>query len=418
LAKRFISLYYGSIGKRRALQALGAWVASCFIPAASSREALANAVRAQLGDGAVFALGSGRAALAACMKSAGLGAGDEVLLSSYTCLAVPTAVIAAGAKPVYADIDADTLNVDANVLSTAFSPRVRAIIVQHTLGKMAPVQAILGEARKRGVLVIEDCALAAGSSVAGQSAGTFGDAAVFSMELSKTLSCGWGGILLVRDRKLADEVERFYAALPEPGALSAARDLWQTAISAWCYQPSLYEWAGKYVLYFGFKCGLFRRSTPEPEFEGHVGPGFMKKMGGPQARLAMLQWRDFGMVAKACADHGRRLRELLKELRFPLPGAPGPGEISVAPRVSFLVRDRQAAQAYFMHRGIELGEWFDGPVSPVPQSPLFNYEPGRYPNAERIARSVVNLPCHSRITEADLSRMANLLREFVELRAA
>jgi hypothetical protein len=113
--------------------------------------------------------------------------------------------------------------------------------------------------------VIEDCALAAGSSVAGQSAGTFGDAAVFSMELSKTLSCGWGGILLVRDRKLADEVERLLRCLPEPARclrreISGRRQFRPGAISLPCTSGS-----ESTCCYLGFKCGLFPPIDSEPE---------------------------------------------------------------------------------------------------------------------------------------------------------
>jgi perosamine synthetase len=356
--------------------------------------------------------------LAACLQSAGIGPGDEVILSSYTCLAVPTAVIAAGATPTYMDIDPETLNVDAGALSAALSPRVRAIVVQHTLGKVAPIDAILTQARQRGLLVIEDCALAVGSSINGRPVGTFGDAAVFSMELSKTVSCGWGGILFVRNRALAQRMEALYATLPEPRAAQSARDAWQTAISAWCHQPSLYDLIGKYVLHLFFKIGLFRRSTPAAEFDGRIGQGFMLRMSGAAARLAALQWRDFERIAKACEGHARRLRSLLEELRVSSPGAPAPGEISITPRVSFLVRHRSEIHAYFLAQGIELGEWFDGPMSPVPSSPLFNYHRGSYPNAEQVARHVVNLPCHSRISDSDLAHIETVLREFASRQPA
>lgn len=388
-------------------------MASAFLSAVRRREALAQTVRVRFPHAVVFSLGSGRSALAACLKAAGLGPEDEVLLSSYTCLAVPTAVIAAGAKPVYIDINPETLNVEADAVNAALSPRVRAVVVQHTLGKVAPIQAIVEEARKRGVLVIEDCALSVGSSIDGRDVGTFGDAAIFSMELSKTLSCGWGGVLLVNDRELATAVRKYYATLPEPGRWSSTRDLWQTAISALCHQPVLYDTVGKYVLYLGFKIGLFRKSTPRAEFDGCISPGFMVKMAGAQTGLARLQWRDLGKVATACEEHAGELRQVLHELHLSTPGAPARGEVSIAPRVSFLVSNRQEASAYFRAKGIALGQWFDGPMSPMPSSPRFNYQPGGYPNAEKVAQSVVNLPCHSRITAADLDHMVTTLREFV-----
>ena len=114
------------------MQAIGAWLASLVIPVRVSRAALARTIRQYLGCEEVFLTGSGRGALALALRSAGIGVGDEVLLSSYTCLAVPTAVIATGATPVYSDIDLETLNVSVESTRAALSPRVRAIVVQHT----------------------------------------------------------------------------------------------------------------------------------------------------------------------------------------------------------------------------------------------------------------------------------------------
>ena len=418
MLNRYISLYYGSVGKLRALVAVADWLAGCFVPAAVRRGQLAQAVRAHLGNVDVFALGSARSALTACLKAAGVGAGDEVLVSAYTCLAVPTGVIAVGARPVYMDIDPGTLNVDAASVSAALSPRVKAIIVQHTLGKVAPIEVIVTEARRRGILVIEDCALSVGSSLEGRQVGTFGDAAIFSMELSKTLSCGWGGILVVNDGKLATAVTRLYHLLPERGVWASTRDLWQTVVSAWCYRPALYALPGKYILFLGFRSGLFRSSTPKPEYEGKVAADFMVRMAGPQAALASRQWRDLSAIAAACERNAQQLRAVLEELRMTHPGAPETREVSIAPRVSFLVNNRQEALAYFRAAGVELGSWFDGPMSPVPSAPVFNYKVGSFPNAEGVARGIVNLPCHSRIDAADLARITTTLRDFVRERLA
>jgi perosamine synthetase len=287
--KRYLSLYYGSLGAWRALQALWCWVKGVVVPAQVLRDSLSAAVRAHLGDTQIFAYGSGRSALAACLRAAGVGSGDEVLLASYTCLAVPTAVVAVGAVPVYLDIDPETLNVDAESVESALGPNVRAVVVQHTLGKVAPVDAIVAAGRQRGVLVVEDCALAVGSKRDGRSVGTVADAGFFSMELSKTVSCGWGGLLLVNDPALAAAVEASYAEVPERSRWSASRDLFQTVLSAWCHLPGVYSWCGRYVLHVAFQSGLFRRSTPAREFEGSVGPRFVERMSGPQAALAALQ---------------------------------------------------------------------------------------------------------------------------------
>ena len=413
MARRYLSLYYASIAPRRAAEAVWDWVASLVIPAARSRETLHATVRERLGSRAAFSFGSGRSALAAGLRAAGVGEGDEVLLSAYSCLAVPTAVLAAGATPVYVDIDAETLNVDASTVIAAMGPRTRAVVVQHTLGKVAPVREIAAAARARGIIVIEDCALAIGTRLGDRAVGTFGDAAVFSMELSKTLSCGWGGVLAVNDATLADRARAFYDGVPEPSAWAATRDLFQTVISALCQRPSAYHAVGKYVLFAAFRSGAFRRSTPPGEFRGEIGPAFLTKLAGAQARLANRQWRDESLLAQH-VRHADAMRQMLGEANFAMPGAPAPDEHPVTQRVSFLHPRRDLALEFFRQRGIELGTWFDGPMSPPPSSPRFNYVAGAYPRAEALARSIVNLPSNSRLSAADISHIRATLREFLQ----
>jgi perosamine synthetase len=412
--KRKISLYFGSITLRRSFQAIGVWLTAFLKSSTSQRNELHQLIKEVYcpSSTGVFSFGSGRSSLTACLKAAGIGLDDEVLLSAYTCLAVPTGVIAAGAKPVYIDINPNTLNAESHTIFTSLSPRVKAIVVQHTLGKPAQVKAIVEQARERGILVIEDCALSLGSKANEQYVGTFADAAILSMELSKTLSAGWGGILIVNNQQLAKDVEQLYSTLNEPSWWSSTRDLWQTVISTWCHHPLFPPFLEKYVFYAGFKSHFFRPSTPKPEFEGIISDYFLVKMGGIQAALAVLQWGDFFKIVSACEQNARTLRGALSRLRFLAPGSPEHNECSVAPRISMLVTDRELVIDYFRDRGIELGVWFDGPLSPVPENAVFNYQAGSYPLAEQVAKQVVNLPCHSRLTRNDLQYITLLLEKF------
>ena len=416
MVKRKISLYFSSITIRRSFQSIWVWLTSLLIMGHARRRQLHQVIKEVYcpHSSDVFSFGSGRSALTACLRAAGIKAGDEVLLSAYTCLAVPTAVIAAGAVPVYVDIDSASLNVEANTVFANLSPRVRAVVVQHTLGKPADVHAIVDGARARGLLVIEDCALSVGSTIDGRYVGTFADAAILSMELSKTLTCGWGDILIVNNKPLATAVAALYSTLQAASWWSSTRDLWQTVLSSWCYWPTVPFVIEKYIMYAGFKSRIFRASTPTPEFDGIVSSNFMVQLGGAQAAVAQLQWGDFVKVASSCENNARFLRTALAELGILTPGSPVHNEISVTPRVSFLVTDRALAIRYFGDRGIELGQWFDGPLSPIPTVSLFNYEMGNYPAAEKVASQVVNLPCHSRLTDGDLRHIVTILEKFTQ----
>jgi dTDP-4-amino-4,6-dideoxygalactose transaminase len=361
----------------------------------------------------IYSYGSARSALASFLESCGIKDGDEVILSAYTCLAVPTAILAAGGTPVYVDINSDNLNIEIQGIQKCMSPKVKAIIIQHTLGRIANVKEIVDFAQSKGIVTIEDCALSLGSRINGKLIGSFADAAILSMELSKTLSIGWGGILVVNKTEIDGIVKKNYNLLNEKGRASASKDLWQTVISAISYHPSLYHILGKYVLFAGFTSKLFRKSTPANEFLGLIADDFILKMSGIQASIALLQWKDAQHTIFLTNKNATHLRKLLYGLNIEMPGIPGLSEYGVSPRISFYTNDRSVAVDYFMEHGIELGQWFDGPLSPVPKNSIFNYLPGEYPLAEAVAMKIVNLPCHSRITGRDLDHMENILKNFI-----
>jgi len=411
MSKRFISLYFASVGLREALIVVWGTVISIFGRTANCRKRLEISVRKFFIDADVFSYTSARGALGALLTAAKIGPGDDVLLSSFTCLAVPTAVIAVGARPIYADIDQHTLNITPDTVIKALTPKVRAVVVQHTLGSVADVQGIIAHVRSRGFLVIEDCALAIGTSKDGRLLGCFGDAAYFSMELSKTISSGWGGVLVVNNKNLASRVGNHYSSLTEPSFARTARMALQTAISAVCYSPRMYI-LGRYVIALAFMFRLFGRSTPAEEFNGHVADDFIARIGGAQACLGAHQWRRLTNVADSCEENAKRIRSALTHLGYMPLGLYGPGIKTVTNRVPFVVEDRQAVMEWFLAAGVELGAWFDGPLSPLPEAPIFNFRKEDYPKASFIAKHIVNIPCHSRLTAADLDHIERTLAAY------
>ena len=140
-------------------------------------------------------------------------------------------------------------------------------------------------------------------------------------------------------------------------------------------------------------------------------------MSGATADLARLQWQDLDDIAARCAANARVLHSVLRELDLEVTEA-REDSVAVAPRVSFACPERAGIMAFFRRRGIELGEWFDRPMSPVPTAPQFNYHPGSYPHAEQLARQVVNLPSHSRLTPVDIAKITNTLNEYYAARFA
>jgi dTDP-4-amino-4,6-dideoxygalactose transaminase len=164
-------------------------------PAGARAEA---ALAAALDGARVLVMNSCTSALEAAVLLAGVGPGDEVVLPSFTFVSCANAVVRAGAKPVFADIDAATMNVDPAAVAAAVTPRTRAIIVVHYAGRACEMEAILDIAARHGLKVIEDAAHALGARWNGQALGTVGDFGCFSFHGTKDVVCGEGGALVCR----------------------------------------------------------------------------------------------------------------------------------------------------------------------------------------------------------------------------
>ncbi len=153
-----------------------------------------------------IALSSGTAGLDLGLRALGIGEGDEVILPSFTFIGVANAVIGRGARPVFADIDSVTLNLDANSVEQAITSRTRAIILVHTFGYPAELDPILEIARAHGLRVIEDACEALGAEYRGRRAGGCADLGVFGFYPNKPITTGEGGMIVTRNSGLAETI--------------------------------------------------------------------------------------------------------------------------------------------------------------------------------------------------------------------
>jgi dTDP-4-amino-4,6-dideoxygalactose transaminase len=133
-----------------------------------------------------------------------LGAGDEVILPSYTFVSTATAIVLRGAVPVFVDVDSVTLNLCPDAVERAVTDRTRAIFVVHYAGVVADMAALCAIADRHGLAIVEDAAQAYGSSRCNRPAGSFGVTACFSFHGTKNISAGEGGALVVNDQALAE----------------------------------------------------------------------------------------------------------------------------------------------------------------------------------------------------------------------
>ncbi len=154
---------------------------------------------ATLGYPRTLGMNSGTAPLHVACMIAGFGPGDEVITTPFTFISSAWGISYTGAKPVFADIEEDTFNLDPARLAAAITPRTKGIIVVHLFGQPARMDEIMVIARQHGLFVIEDCAQAAGAHYEGVPVGLIGDAGTFSFYPTKNLGgCGEGGAFVSR----------------------------------------------------------------------------------------------------------------------------------------------------------------------------------------------------------------------------
>ncbi len=142
---------------------------------------------------------SGTTALELALRACKIGPGDEVIVPAYTFIATASSVVSAGATPVFADIDAATLDLDPCAAEAAITERTAAIIPVHIGGMPAEMDAFVALGEKHGLKIIEDCAQAHGAEYGGKRVGSIGDAGCFSFQSSKNITSGEGGAVTTSD---------------------------------------------------------------------------------------------------------------------------------------------------------------------------------------------------------------------------
>lgn len=136
-----------------------------------------------------------------------LGPHDDVIMPSFTFVSTANAVVLRGARPVFVDIDPETLNLDPDAVRAAVTPRTKAIFAVHYAGFPADMDTLSGIAREHGLFLVEDAAQALGSTYKGRPAGSLGDMAAFSFHETKNIISGEGGAITINDRALFERAE-------------------------------------------------------------------------------------------------------------------------------------------------------------------------------------------------------------------
>ena len=326
------------------------------------------ALSATVGGRPVRVVSSATAALEIALQVAGIGPGDEVITPAMTFFAAPSMIVRAGATPVFVDVEPGTRNLDLAAAEARVGPRTRAIMPTHFAGLPCDMDVLYALAARHGLRVIEDAALAIGSSWRGKPIGSFGDMCVFSFHPNKNVTAIEGGALVVRDEREAQLVEtlRFHGITRLP---DGTRDV---AVAG-----------GKFNL---------------PDVNAAVGLRQLARLPEFNARRRALAARYF---ARFRTD---------PPCELPHPGYPGDEAghswNMFAPLLPLpeLALTRKAFRDALAARGIGTGVSYEAAHLATAYR-RFGYHRGDLPHTERIADSTVTLPLFPTMTDADVDRV-------------
>lgn len=354
---------------------------------------------------------AGRSALFALLSAMGISKGDEVLLQSFTCVAVPNAIVWMHAKPVYVDID-ETLNIDPVSLETQITSKTKAIIVQHTFGIPANMEAILKIAKKHNLYVIEDCAHALGASYKGKKVGTLGDAAFFSFGRDKVISSVFGGMAITRNRILGEKVRKFQQNIEYPSYTWIAQQLLHPVLFSVILPLYHVLNIGKVILFLSQKVHLLSFPVYPDEKCGKKPAVFPKKYPNALANLLSVQLKKLSRYNKKREDIAKWYYEGLKNNQsVELPVNVG-GAIYL--RFTIQVMRADSIRKKAQQSGMLLGNWYTECIAPKGVSPQKVYfDVTKTKKAAKATKRVLNLPTYPHITKSDVQKIVALFADEV-----
>lgn len=354
----------------------------------------------------------GRVALLAILRALGIGPGDRVAIQAFTCVAVPEAIFAAGATPIYVDVERGRFNMCPDDLRRKIAG-VKAIVLQHTFGIPAAMDRLLDVAGT--IPVIEDCCHTYDSQFAGQTVGTFGIGSFYSFEWGKPVVAGIGGGAIARSESLRTSLSEAYKDLPACDLVQDLKISLQFSGFRLLYHPRVY-WYVRDIFRLLSRSRLFignytgRSNSPGTRSHAEVF-GTLENMR--MSRFAESRLRVAWLKRAAFRNNSERLAAIYRQARSPLIEHPVAdlSSMTVFARYPLLTSDKQHMLRKARNAYVEIASWYDTPIHPLSGADLaaIGYEEGSCPNAERLCEQVVSLPTNLRVTMAEAKRTVEFL---------
>ena len=318
-------------------------------------EAFEHEFSALVGGRHCVAVNSGTSALHLALLGMGIGAGDEVILPSFSFAASANAVRLAGADPVFVDIEPGSFCLDPAAVESAVGPRTAAIMPVHLYGHPASMGRIEALAADHGLAIIEDAAQAHAASLDGRKVGEFGLTACFSFYPTKNMTTGEGGLVVTPSSQIARTVR------------------------------------------------LLRNQGMEKRYANEI-VGFNTRMTDIAAAIGRVQ---LTRLPGWTATRQRNARTLDETLRSVVTPPVAEGAVHVYHQYTVRSQERDQLQKHLAEHGVASGVYYPTPIHRLPS---FHLEL-ELPETERAAREVLSLPVHPALTAQDLETVANAVND-------
>jgi len=328
------------------------------------------------------AVNSGTAALHLSIIAADIKPGDEVITTALTFCATVNAIIHSGARPVLADVDPFTMNIDSNQIERKITPRTRAILPVHFAGRPCNMDAISDISERHDLKIIEDCAHAIETEYKGYKAGTTGDFGCFSFYVTKNVATGEGGMVLTQREEDAARIKML-------ALHGMSKDAWKRFSDE------------DYKHYQVEECG------------------FKYNMMDLQAGIGIHQLQRVENNWKKRRELWNFYQQSLSGFPIELPSDPEPNTrhayhlytVLIDPSVAMISRDDFIET--MTRKNIGTGVHYRS----IPEHPYyqktFGWKPEDYPNAMRIGQQTVSLPISAKLNTEDLDRVVEAVQDIL-----
>ncbi len=307
---------------------------------------------------------SGTDALVLALLALGIGEGDEVITTPFTFFATAGTIYRVGAKPVFADVEEDTFNIDPDKIEAAITSKTKALVVVHLFGQPAEMDKIMAIAKKHDLKVIEDNAQGIGAKFAGKVAGTIGDIGTLSFFPSKNLGAmGDGGMCLTNSHELSDKLFQL------------------------------------------------RQHGENPQYY-HKWVGLNSRLDTIQAAVLLVKLRSLQFWSEARQKNAEYYYKNLNDIpQIKLPVVHPKAE-SIFNQFTLKAEKRDELLQYLRSNEISCAVYYPLPLHLQECFSYLDHEEGDFPITEKLAKSVISIPVFSEITKEQQDFVIEKIREF------